>query len=212
MLQTSVKGIANLEKALEAYGDKNRKAMRDAIKGAAYRLTDRMRREMSAGHAGGRRFADLSMIGRYTQYGGKNTPLKGMAPAARYWVKDENPITVSIGFTWPKLSRAWRHYGKVHQEDHERVVTEPVRKELIRIGARLGKRSKYRKYFFLKKSTTVLKYPARPIIDPFWAAHETEAMDLVRDLYRLKMAGKSWPSIKLYRSGEHFGRISGHGR
>lgn len=212
MLQTSVNGLTGLEKALEAYGEQNRKALRDAIKGAAWRMADLMRREVSAGHAGGRRFDDLTMIGRYTRYGGKNTPLKGMAPAIRYWMERNDPPTALVGWTGPKISRTWRRYGRMHQEGFEVPILPGGRKAMIEQGMRMSKRSKYRKYFFLRKTTTKFKTPARPVIDPFWAAHRDDAERTVREFYRLKMAGKRWASGKLYRSGEIFGRISGHGR
>lgn len=186
---TVIRGLENLEKLIDSTHRKADKALSDAIRGTAFRLRVMMQDEVSKGIVGGRRFKPLSMIGRYTRYRGADTPLKRMAKAIRYWVKQNKPIEVRIGWTGPMISKRWKRIAEAHQESFESPIRDPRRNYFRSIGKDLPMRSKYRKYFFLKKTTTKFKTPARPIIEPFWNKHELWSKENVRNFFRIKMAG-----------------------
>lgn len=186
---TQIRGLEKLADLLDSTHRKADKALSDAIRGTAYKLRVMMQDEVRKGVVGGRRLKPLSMIGRYTRYRGADKPLYKMAKAIRYWVKSADPVEVHIGWTGPSISKRWKRIARAHQEGFESPIHDPRRKYFRETGKRLAPRSKFRKYFFLKKTTTKFKTPARPIIDPFWNAHERWSKDNVRNFFKIKMAG-----------------------
>ena len=67
-------------------------------------------------------------------------------------------------------------------------MSEGSRKRILAMQAQAG--PGLRKYFALRKTTTRFHTPARPIIDPFWAAHRFETLSNIRANYRRKIAGE----------------------
>lgn len=189
MLRASIKGLQNLERALRAFDAKSKKALSDAVKGTGYKLRPMLQKAVSSGSPGGRKFQGLSMLGKKTRYGGHDTPLKKMSKSVRYYVSSQTPIEVRVGWTGPLISNTWKKYAKRHQEGFESPVSDARRKWFRAYGKGLGKRSKYRKYFFLRKTTKKFVTPARPIIDPFWRTNKQWAFNNIRDFYRIKMSG-----------------------
>jgi hypothetical protein len=71
---------------------------------------------------------------------------------------------------------------------------ESPRTEIVpkAFGGRWGKRKLIpgREKFLLRKSTTTLNLPARPIIDPFWDTHQREALANIERNFVAKLAGQ----------------------
>ena len=107
------------------------------------------------------------------------------------------------------VSSSWLNKARIHQEGFTRVISDAQRRLFARMGARLlgwrkgksntkayaGHMSNYRAGdyggmpFFLKKSTTVFRTPARPIIQPFWHKHRTSIRKSIMTNFRQKMNG-----------------------
>jgi len=193
-----VKNLKEFQKALEQ-ADKDRiKAAQTAVKVEAHRLMKGLREEIKAGAPGGKPFSPLSLIAQARK--GKKaakTPLARMAPLVRYGTKQtENGMTVSVGFqTYGTFSPRWLYLVEQHQKGFTRPVTDKMREALIAMGARLGRsrtagKKRVSNAFFLKKTTTQIDIPARPIIEPFWDAHKQEAeQNIALNFYR-KMRGE----------------------
>jgi len=190
MLTAQIRGAKSLVSTLKADRKRERRALFTAMRVAGYKLRPMMQREIRAGAPGGEPFAPLSVIA-----GRRRKPLRRLAIPVRYWVR-RNPDEVHVGISGPAISKKWKWLAIAHQEGFERdpgAITstgETLRQRFARRGGAMGKRSRLRKYFFLKKSTRRLKTPARPIIGPFWDAHGDEAWRMVRDGYRRKLRGE----------------------
>jgi hypothetical protein len=185
------------------------KAEDDAVRIEGFRLMRLLRKEIAQGAPGGRPFAPLSII-RRTQHATKrgglraNRPLARLSRAVGYEVKKHSPAELTIGFVGRASSVTWRRLAKMHQEGFEKSVDAPygrfgpgsVREVLAWYGSlfdptRFKKsRSRRRNVFFLRKQTGSLKTPARPIIDPFWDAHRSQAMANIRENFRRKLSGE----------------------
>lgn len=179
-------GLGHLQKQLKADRKNEVKSLETAIRVEGYRLWRVLKKEIRSGAPGGEQFAPLSMIARRLNRSTK--PLRKLAKSVRYKVTRE-PFSLAVG--WPEnAGKSWRRIALAQQEGYE-FEPSPHRLSLLRgIGGHLSKRSKYRKYFFTKKSTGAFQVPARPIIAPFWAAHENSAWDHIRNNYRRKLGGE----------------------
>jgi hypothetical protein len=188
------KFIADLEKA-----DKARiKAAQTAVRVEAYNQAQQLKEEIREGAPGGRSFSPLSQIAMARKSArAAKSPLSRMATQVRYSVdKGGNQTTYSFGFgVHGAYSARWIYLAKQHQAGFTRPVTEDMRRGLIAMAARLkrskkdDKRSSAR-FFFLRKSTTQIDIPARPIIGPFWQAHKAQAeQNIALNFYR-KMRGE----------------------
>ena len=129
--------------------------------------------------------------------------LKGVPPIRYNAHKLGGKFNVSVGFiTFRKtsiatgdvikntLSKSWQRIMTRQQEGFTVPVFERDRRFFAAVGASMPKRSRLRKYFFLKKSTTQFKIPANPIIDPFWNAHRDEAQRNIISNFERKMKGE----------------------
>jgi len=146
-----------------------------------------MMKEIRAGAPGGKRFAPLSMIARR---GRDRQPLRRFAGLVRYWLASRDPVEMHVGFTGRSLGQSWQNLITRHQAGFTSEMRPERRMGLIRAGFGYGKRSSYRKYHMLRKSTRVFRTPARPIIDPFWAAHAGDAWRNLRSNFIRKMRGE----------------------
>jgi hypothetical protein len=98
-----------------------------------------------------------------------------------------------FGFLRIKSSASWLKIATRIQEgyatnpDAPTAIGSSLRKLWRKIGSDM--RSANKKYFFLKKSTKELKTPARPIIEPFWAAYKADADRNITSNFNKKMRG-----------------------
>jgi len=188
-----------------------RKATDTALKVEGFRLKKLLEKELKAGAPGGRAFDPLTEMARRTmgKYDKSVRPARkaltrsrgaeSMHRAIRYNAYSlYRKFVFAFGFIDPakgeKLSKSWKRLARLHQEGFVRTVTEAQRRYYARRGSKLvgktGRRLKAAKFFFLKKGTTTFRTPARPIIDPFWAAHRGEAERNVKSNFEKKLRGE----------------------
>lgn len=184
--------IRDLEKA-----DKDRiKAAQTAVKVEGFRLSKELKNEIRSGSPGGRSFSPLSAIASMRRYGKNKSPLFRLSIPIRYRVNYQGgAMSMEIGFVDPskgaRISKSWVRLAQLHQAGGKLPVTEDMRKALAAVGARMKKtRGSRANVFFLKESTTSIKLPERPIIDPFWDAHEREAEQNIIVNFARKMRGE----------------------
>lgn len=189
MITATIKGADTLKRDMRRETKRARYALNLAVRVEGFRLMRLLKKEIRDQAPGGRRFAPLSVIGRKIMHRGRNQPLRRLALGVRYDIRDRDPVDMRIGWTGPRVSKRWKVLARMLQEGFTTPVTGGIRKYLAGYGSELRDR-KSRKYFMLRKSTRTLKTPARPIISPFWAAHEREARRNIARNFRLKMAGK----------------------
>lgn len=189
MIEITTTGAGNLAKWLDATNARGKTALQTAIKVEGFRLMRLLREEIKQGAPGGRQFAPLSVIAssRRGRYGSKS-PLKRLSTTIRYLAQ---PGEVHVGFVQPArgggVSASWRRIAKIHQEGFWHGMDETTRAGILR-------QLKYaepgiKKYFAVRKSTQRFHTPARPIVEPFWGAHKTEALKNIRANFRRKLAG-----------------------
>ena len=183
------------------------KAENTAVRVEGFRLMRLLRAEIRKGAPGGHRFAPLSMIRRTLGASGRlrgNNPLARLSRAIGYEVAGQSPFALKIGFVGPAASTTWRKIAEAQQAGFStsadatyfRRRNETIREFLAQQGARIdksmfgGKKSRRRNVFFLRKTTQSLRTPARPIIDPFWDAHEKTARANIRSNFIRKMRGE----------------------
>lgn len=192
MLKAVTKGFTGLERTLKTEGRRQEKAMTTAVKVEGFRLMRLLKKQIRDGAPGGQKFHPLTFLSR--AWGSKrlrpNKPLRRMAVAVRYFVKDFSPFDMRIGWVGPRTSKSWKRIAKLQQEGFTRPVDPKRRESFSAIGRGMSKRSPARKYMFLLKSTTTLKTPPRPIMDPFWRSEKQRAWRNIQRNYRLKMKGQ----------------------
>lgn len=207
MIRATVSGIKETIWAFRKFEKDTEKARSIAIKIEAYRLRKVLLNEIKKGAPGGNQYKELSIASRATVKGlgrrkpftklfstqGAPAPGKGVVPV-RYkeTVKGKQ---FEIGFT-SDLSKSWRYLMGYHQTGGSRPISDKTRASWRRRGAYWKKkfgsrsRSKLTKVFFLKKSTKIMKDPKRPMVDPFWAAHERTAIKNIESNFDRKMRGE----------------------
>lgn len=201
-VKTEIAGAKKLAEALRAVSREENKALNTAIRVTGYRKMRKLQKEIEAGAPGGRPFAPLTLMAR--KRGGRTSrkPLRSLAVAVKYRVKKE-PFTFTFGFVGPdrrdikgdarekdRISKSWKHLAEIHQKGFSRTPMPKYRGYLAGYGGRLSKRSKFRRVFFLRKETRQFHTPARPIVDPFWAAHKRDVFASIRRDYRRKLRGE----------------------
>ena len=174
----------HLQRALKAQRKDEVKALETAVKVEGYRLMRALKAQIRGGNIAG---PEKSMIAR--KISRSTRPLRRLATAVRYQV-ERQPFAFHFGWVGPKVSKSWKRIAIRQQEGFTQQVTERQRAFFRGLGASMSKRSKYQKYFFLKKSTTTMKTPARPILEPFWNANRERAWRQIADNYRRKLAGE----------------------
>jgi hypothetical protein len=89
------------------------------------------------------------------------------------------------------ISKSWKRIAQKAQEGATTPFTEDRRRAILSMGMSLRKRGMPEaKYFFLRPSTKAFKTPPRPIIEPFWRAHEAETARNVLINFERKMRGE----------------------
>ena len=188
MITVAIKGLEQLEKALKAESARQKKALNTAVKVEAFRLRNELKKEIRQGAPGGKPLAPLSFIAR--RRARSKRPLRRLATAVMYQVTSKEPFEMRVGWVGSKVSKSWKRIAEAQQEGFTREITERQRRYFRSLGFGLGKRSRFRRYFFLRKETLKFVTPARPIMDPFWEAHKRRAWHNIRDNYRRKMRGE----------------------
>jgi len=193
MLNVITKGFAGLERTLKTEGKRQEKAMNTAIKVEGFRLMRLLKKQIQAGAPGGQKFEPLTYLARSFGGAGRlrpNKPLRRLAVAVRYFVKDQSPFDMRIGWVGPRTSKSWKRIAEMQQEGFESGMTEKRRRFFMFKGAAMSKRSAVRKYLFIRKTTTRFKTSPRPILDPFWRAEKDRAWRNIRRNYKLKLQGE----------------------
>ncbi len=195
---TIVRNMREFQHQLKAADDDRRKAGEVAVRVEAYRLKRLMSKEIRQGAPGGDRFAPLRTV---TRRGGRSRkPLNFLARIVRYWVLPNNQVkTFSVGFSnmsSDAISRSAFNLAMFHTMGGSVSLSSGRYKGLRSFWARIGKRlrdsgktKRITKYFFLKKMTTHLEVPARPIVEPFWDKHEYDAERNIVSNFNRKMRG-----------------------
>ena len=194
MLKATAKGLSNLERTLKTENRRQEKAMNTAIQVEGFRLMRLLKAQIRGGYGGHKKFHSLTYLSRaWTGKGkrlGPNKPLRRLALAVRYLVKDQSPFDMRIGWVGPRTSKSWKRIAEKQQEGFSGSMSDVRRQMFRRKGARMSERSVARKYMFIRKSTTRFKTPPRPVMDPFWQAEKDRAWHNIRKNYRMKLQGK----------------------
>lgn len=199
--------IKNLNRAIDGVTAEKRridKAFTAAMKVEGFRLRKSFMRDVKSGRAGRVRHKEATRLSRWRVYGRRwrgpwawtnlgftwGGSEYSLIDAVRYWTK---PGEVHIGWTGPGVSESWRGLAVKAQRGARYRVTDEQRRYFAQLADSKygpGKRSQFRKYFFIKKSTTHFTTPARPMIEPFLAAHGREVVPNVRRNFVRKMRGE----------------------
>lgn len=202
-------------KGLKKEQEKAQKAFHTAMKVEGFRLRSVMREEIEAGAPGGRPFKPLRVIsGGRT---GRIKPLRRLKRLVRYKARRGRAPMVEVGFipelitrggwghgkysTWPQIIRAQQTGFTISAGQVIRPIKRAARRGgqytgnfrtwAIRRGIYLKKRGDpFARYYFIRKSTTTFHIPPRPIIEPFWRAHQDEAWRNIRANWKRKMRGE----------------------
>lgn len=193
MLKPTIKGGKKLQKAFKAESRRQKKALETAIKVTGFKLRSELKTDIRKGAPGGEKFAPLSFLARRKK-GAKrfrpNKPLNRLAIPIAYHVKSKDPFTLAVGFTGPRVSDSWKKIAEKQQEGFVKSVTEKQGSFFRHRGKEVSKRSRNRKFFFLKDTTTQMDTPARPIVDPFWDDNRMAALKNIRNNFKRKMRGE----------------------
>lgn len=199
-----LKGADKVSEWLDKKNAATKTAYATAVKVEGYRLMRLLRSEIKAGAPGGKSFDRLSFIGRrmklkvrgagtWVRQSPDRNALSQLATAVRYSIKN-NPFSMTVGFVNPPgsnhISNAWRRLAKDQQSGFTRGVTKKQRTAFARRGGELGTVDGGDTPFFLRKTTISMTTPSRPIIAPFWQAHQRAAAANIRDNFKRKLAGE----------------------
>lgn len=205
MISFVVKNIEKTVKEIQAYGELTRKSASGALKVEAYRLTGLLKLEIGAGKAGGEAFSPLTEIAKRMGKPINRKPLSRLKGAVRYAAGEINGNpAVEVGFIEglntrqgaggvraSRVGKSWLKIAAAAQEGGETPFTEERRRAILSVGASLKKRrDPMAKYFFLRRGKTSFRTPPRPIIEPFWRAHEAETLRNVLQNFERKMRGE----------------------
>lgn len=188
MLKATIKGAETLKRDMQRETRRARYALNLAVRVEGFRLMRLLKKEIRAGAPGGQRFAPLSRIAARRLHRGRNEPLRRLALGVRYHLPARDPVEMHVGWTGPRVSKRWKILARELQKGFTTPVTAGIRRYLLRYGTGMRNKSD-RKYFKFKKSTRLLRTPARPIMEPFWRAHAREARENIVKNFRRKMRG-----------------------
>ncbi len=192
----AVKNWREFRAELDKADGVRKKSAETAVKVEMYRLKGALAKDLRGGGAGGTTFAPLRVVSRGTSATRK--PLARLAQAVRYEVKrEQGKATFSVGFTGPQTSKSWMGIASTVQDGASfnpdmRLFGSTLKRLWIRIGSdyRKGRGKSVAKYYFLRKTTTSLRLPPRPIIDPFWKANQSTAQRNIMSNFERKMKGE----------------------
>ena len=171
----------------QGQGKRQEKDLQTAVKVEAYRLRSQLKKDIRSGAPGGKRFEPLTFLARRKR-GGKrftpNKPLSRLALPISYHIKKYKPFQIAVGWTGPRVSESWKRIAERQQEGFTSPVTDPRESYFRHRGEEVSEKSKNRKYFFLRKTTSQLDTPDRPIVEPFWKSQENKAWKNIRNNFR----------------------------
>lgn len=178
----------------------------NAVKVEAFSLRQTLRQAILRGTpAPGTRWPDLSIIARtLKRRTGVRQPiaLKQLAAGVTYDVDPLAEASMRVGFT--RKSPRWAiRTATMQQRGFSRPVTPELRLMMLRRGVqrRFSRSWRGRRTgnpLILKRTTTRLVTPPRPIVAPFWAAEKDKSAARIRRNFRLIMRGRTAPGGALY--------------
>lgn len=206
-------GLSNLktvDKKLDAAAKDIAWANVNAVKVEAFSLRQTLRQAILRGTpAPGVRWPDLSMIARtLNRKTGVRQPiaLKQLAAGVTYDVDPLSAATMRVGFT--RRSPRWAiRAATMQQRGFSRPVTPMLRLMMLRKGTqrRFSRSWRGRRTgnpLILKRTTTRLTTPPRPIVAPFWESEKEKAAVRIRRNFRLIMRGRTAPGGALYSASD----------
>jgi len=184
-----VKNILEFEQNLEAKNKARVKAARRATRRQGFLLMQALKEEIRAGAPGSVQFSPLTEIAKRTGRRPGRKPLSRLAVAVRYAGQAVGTrYEVSVGFM---DSPGWERLAKGLQEGEQNTPNYIARRAILLLAiARKKEKAAGWRLLFLRKETKVLHTPPRRIIDPFWAAHQSEALRNIRINFERKMRGE----------------------
>lgn len=209
-------GISNLQGLLTEVNAQSRKALADAIRGEAFSMRESLKNNIRYGAPSPTApFKPLSIIARTvrrrrTMAIRHSLPLLKLASAVTYYVQSGENFLIKVGF--PKeygRTPLWaRQAALMQQAGFTRPVTQRMREMFAgqaerRAGSRSHKQQLISRALFLRRETTVLRTPPRPIIAPFWEYSKNKVTSEILSKFRLKMAGQRFEAgaTKVYKVG-----------
>jgi hypothetical protein len=212
MIKVTTTGVSGLSDLVAIESKQTSKALLNAIKVEGFSLRQTLANAIRASAtAPGARFRDLSIIARVIHRksigGGIRTyrPLLRLAGAITYEI-DPNALTMKVGFT--KRSPLWsRQAALMQQQGFSKAVTPKMRAYFAAKGAEIrGNRTwKGRRKgnpLMLRKDTTRLVIPPRPIVEPFWDYQKNSSTQRIRNHFRTIMSGRVAPGGVLHDVNE----------
>uniref|UniRef100_A0A6M3INV1 Tail protein n=1 Tax=viral metagenome TaxID=1070528 RepID=A0A6M3INV1_9ZZZZ len=191
-------------KAFEKDNNKRIKAGFDAVRVAGYYYVATLQEEIEAGSPGGKKFAPLSELAlrsRKAKNRLKPSLFRLFVPV-RYTVKQtDKHLKMELGFTGPQVSAKWKKLVDQHQQGFTMPI-DKYRRYLTKIGSDVNMKHAIqgkKGVFTPRASTTSLRIPARPIINPFWSKHQSAAWKRIQKYFAMKMAGKRIQNEKKIR-------------
>ena len=192
IVEGTVKGAKTFARNMTKERKRHGKALNVAIRSEGYHQWLMLKKEIRAGSPGGHRLRTLTYLARIKGSGRlkPNKPMRRLAGAARYKVSYGGDFEFRFGWDTHGVSSTLKKIAKRSQEGYTINITPAMRRRFIRIAAKLGKRSKTRKYLFLRKSTVSAEVPAREMMEPYWAAHVNEARKNIKSKFRRRLKGE----------------------
>ncbi len=188
-----VKGAKKAQREIATI-DKNRvKQSKSAVVKVAREKIKILKKEMRAGAPGGKQLKGWRETGKFdfTKTGLKKKRGKPLNRLAKHVSSFVTPISggirVEAGFVRKggRGTNVFINLAELHQKGFESTVTEKKRRYFAAIAkTSLPAKSKFRKFFFIRKSTKKMVVPPRPIIDPFWDKHSVSVVPQVKAKYR----------------------------
>lgn len=205
MIEIKTTSPKQLEKKIGQVEAGLRKAQLNAIKVEGFSLRATLATAIRRGKpAPGQGLRDLSIIARtINRKSGirQPIPLRMLATAVTYDV-DEASMTMRVGFT--RRTAAWAiAAARKQQAGFSRPVTPELRLYMLRRGAgrsfsRSWRGRRLGNPLFLRRTTTTLTTPARPIVDPFWQHERSASAVRIRKNFRLISRGLTAPGGNIY--------------
>ena len=181
-----------------------------AVKVEAFSLRQTLRQAILRGTpAPGVRWPDLSIIARTLKRRiGVRQPiaLKQLAAGVTYEVDPLSASIMRVGFT--RRSPRWAiRTATMQQRGFSRPVTPELRLMMLRRGVqrRFSRKWTGRRTgnpLILKRTTSRLVTPPRPIVAPFWASEKDKSAVRIRRNFWLIMRGRTAPGGALYSASD----------
>ena len=193
-----IKNLNEFKRDLGMEDQRRIKAAHTAVRVEAFALMKALKTEIRSGAPGGKSFTPLTEIAKAFRRGKKakaQKPLYRLAAPVRYRV-DKNQGNMAAHVGWvdtgkQKASSSWQGIVKMQQTGRQLPISGHIRESMLKLGQKMKKQGiPEAKYLFLRKSTTDFDIPARPIMAPFWEAHESQSEQNIIANFARKMRGE----------------------